>query len=498
MRDVEPLRTRSGWIVALGIVYVIAGLIALSSVVTALQAQVSASTRIGELKFESGYPSMETVAKLYDEMDFQRGCQAYLWGLPAVSILEWKRAHDAVFKVRNGQFVSYTTFDEKLGILTPNYTTPYAVAFADLSKSGPMAIELPKGLLAGMILDVWQRVLSDLGVVGPDKGQGGKYLILPPGQNDIDAAGFYIVRSASNTVFFGVRLLGDDPQKAVRELLPQLRSYAWSERGHPPETQAVQAGNRKWSGMPPHGMAYWERIAELVQAEPVQERDRLILAQLRFLGIEKGRPFNPDQRQKRILAEAAAVGEAMAKANTSDKRMEPPFWPNSHWKHAAVVSVEQRVPGFDQFDERAAWFYEAFSISKAMLTDTPGVGQRFLAAYQDKTGQWLTGGKTYRLRVPANPPVKQFWSVTVYDEATRQMIVNDARNTDVSSRHPDLRRNTDGSVDVYFGPTAPRGFENNWVETLPGEGYFLYFRFYAPTEPFFDKTWALNDVEEVN
>src|SRR5262245_13134138 len=123
MRDVEPLRTRSGWIVALGIVYVIAGLIALSSVVTALQAQVSASTRIGELKFESGYPSMETVAKLYDEMDFQRGCQAYLWGLPAVSILEWKRAHDAVFKVRNGQFVSYTTFDEKLGILTPNYTT---------------------------------------------------------------------------------------------------------------------------------------------------------------------------------------------------------------------------------------------------------------------------------------------------------------------------------------------------------------------------------------
>jgi hypothetical protein len=249
--------------------------------------------------------------------------------------------------------------------------------------------------------------------------------------------------------------------------------------------------------MPPRGMAYWDRIAELIETEPVQERDRFILAQLRFLGIEKGKPFTPDARQQKILSEAAVVGEAMAKANTSDKRVEPAFWPNTHWKHAAVVSIDQRQPGFDQLDERAAWYYEAATISQAMLTQTPGVGQRYIAAYQDKAGAWLTGGNTYRLRVPANPPVEQFWSVTVYDEGTRQMIVNDAKHPDLSSRKADLTKNADGTVDVYFGPTAPKGFEKNWVQTLPGKGYFLYFRFYAPTKAFFDKSWTLNDVEKV-
>ena len=456
------------------------------------------NSRIGELKFESGYPSQQTVAKLYDEMDFQRACQAYLWGLPAVGLIELKHAQNEIFKARNGQWVGAVSFDEKLGILTPNYTTPYVISTVNLAKSGPFVIELPKGSMAGMILDVWQRNLSDLGVVGPDKGQGGKYLILPPGHADISANGYRAVRSPSNTVFFAVRLLGDDPEKAVRELLPQLRSYTWSERTNPPKEQATRVGDKKWSQMPPHGMAYWERIAELVQTEPVEERDRFMLAQLRFLGIEKGKPFNPDMRQKRILADAAVIGEAMAKANTSDKRVEPAFWPSTHWKHALVVSTDQRKPGFDQLDERAAFFYEAISVSNAMLTQTPGVGQRYIAAYQDKDGEWLTGGKTYRLHVPANPPVQQFWSVTVYDEATRQMIVNDAKNTDVSSRQPDVVKNPDGSVDVYFGPTAPKGFEKNWVQTIPGTGYFRYFRFYAPTQPFFDKSWALKDVEKVS
>jgi len=458
--------------------------------------QETIKSRIGDLVLDSGYPSKETLAKLYDEMDFQRASQAYLWGLPAVGVLQLKHVNDEIFKVRNGQLVAMVTFDEKLGLLTPNYTTPYVVATADLSRSGPIVVELPKGLMAGMILDVWQRVLSDLGVVGPDKGEGGKFVVLPPGHADVSAEGHYVVRSPTNVIFFGVRLLGDKPEKAVRELLPQLRSYAWSERAAPPKEQAVRAGDRPWSQMPPHGMEYWERIAELVQTEPVQDRDRFVLAQLRFLGIEKGKPFNPDERQRRILADAAVVGEAMAKANTSDKRTEPAFWPNTHWKHALIVSVDQHMQNYDQLDERAAWFYEAIAVSKAMLTETPGVGQRYIAAYQDKDGDWLTGGRAYRLRVPANPPVKQFWSVTVYDEGTRQMIVNAAKNPDISSRKPDLAKNQDGSIDVYLGPSAPKGFEKNWVETLPGKGYFVYFRFYAPTEPFFDKTWALPDIEK--
>jgi hypothetical protein len=455
------------------------------------------NTRIGKLAFESGYPSDETVDKLYDEMDFQRACQAYLWGIPAVGLNEWGKAHFNVFKAASGEMLSYLSFAEKLGILTPNYTTPYIATFIDLEKSGPTVIEIPAGLMAGMILDGWQRVLADLGVVGPDKGQGGKYLVLPPGHEKIESKGYYVVPSPNRIVLGGVRLLGADKEKAIAELIPGIKTYAWSPSGEGKPTPVRHAGDKKWTQMPPRGMAYWESLNEFIQREPIMERDRLILAQLRFLGIEKGKPFKPDARQKKILEQGAEVGEAMAKANTSDKRVEPPFWPKTHWKHALVVAVDQRAPDYDQLDERAAWFYEAVVISKGMLTQTPGVGQRYIAAYRDSKGDWLSGSETYKLHVPPNPPVKGFWSVTYYDEGTRQMAATPQGRPDISSRKEDIVKNGDGSIDVYFGPKAPKGHESNWVQTKPGKGWFSYFRFYGPTEAFFDKSWALPDFEKI-
>jgi hypothetical protein len=298
-------------------------------------------------------------------------------------------------------------------------------------------------------------------------------------------------------VFAGVRLLGADKDKAIAELVPGIKTYKWSPNGTGEVMPVRHAGDFQWSQMPPHGMAYWESLNKVVQSEPVMERDRLILAQLRFLGIEKGKPFNPDERQKKILEQAAVVGEAMAKTNTSFKRMEPAFWPGTQWKHALVVSVDQRMPGFDQLDERAAWFYEAVAVSKGMLTQTPGVGQRYIAAYKDRDDNWLTGGNTYKLQVPPNPPANQFWSVTAYDEGTRQMVVTPQGRPDLSSRKEDLVKNNDGSVDVYFGPKAPAGKEANWVQTVPGKGWFTYLRFYGPTEAFFDKSWVMTDFEKI-
>jgi hypothetical protein len=393
--------------------------------------------------------------------------------------------------------LSYLDFDEKLGILTPNYTTPYIATFIDLETAGPMVIEIPPGLMAGMILDGWQRVLADLGVVGPDQGKGGKYLILPPGHEKIEPPGYYVTHSPSRVVLGGVRLLGADKEKAIAELIPGIKTYSWSSKGAGAPTPVRHAGDLKWSQMPPRGMAYWESLNDFIQRDPVMERDRLILAQLRFLGIEKGMPFRPDARQKGILEQAAVVGEAMAKANTSDKRVEPQFWPNTHWKHALVVAVDQRAANYDQFDERAAWFYEAVVISKGMLTQTPGVGQRYIASYKDSDGEWLNGSGTYKLHVPSNPPVKQFWSVTYYDEDTRQMAATPQGRPDISSRKEDIVKNSDGSIDVYFGPKAPKGHEANWVQTNPGKGWFTYFRFYGPTEAFFDKSWALPDFEKM-
>ncbi|WP_202312284.1 DUF1254 domain-containing protein [Mesorhizobium sp. L-8-10] len=455
-------------------------------------------TRVGELKFENGYPTQETVQKLYDEMDFQRASQAYLWGIPAVGLNEWRRAHYDVFGGKSGEMLTYFDFAEKLGILTPNYTTPYIATFIDLKETGPFVVEVPAGLIAGMIMDNWQRVLADLGVVGPDKGHGGKYLIMPPGYGPVEAPGYFVVQATSRDVFAGFRLIGEDKEKEIAKLVPQIKTYPWTVESTGEPISARAAGDKPWSQMPPRGMAYWDSLNELVQRNPVDDRDRLILAQLKFLGIERGQPFKPDERQSKILADAALVGEAMAKANTVDKRVEPPFWEGTNWKHALVVSIDQRANTYDQLDERAAWFYEAVAISKAMLTETPGVGQRYIASYKDKDGNWLIGGNTYKLHVPANPPAKNFWSVTAYDEGSRQMPVTEQGRPDISSRKEDIVKNADGSIDVYFGPKAPAGHEANWIQTNADKGWFAYFRFYGPTEPFFDKSWGLPDVEKID
>lgn len=466
--------------------------------ITPALAQETVDTRIGKLTFESGYPSKETVQKLYDEMDFQRASQAYIWGLPAVGLNEWRRAHYNVFGGKNGEMLTYFNFAEKLGILTPNYTTPYIASFVDLKESGPFVIEVPKGLIAGMIMDNWQRVLADLGVVGPDKGHGGKYLIMPPGYGPVEAPGYFVVQATSRDVFLGFRIVDADRDKAIAEMVPQVKTYTWTVDGTGKPIGARAAGDKKWSQMPPRGMAYWDSLNEAVQRNPVEERDRFTMAQLRFLGIERGQPFKPNERQTKLLTDGSLVGEAMAKANTTDKRVEPPFWPGTNWKHALVTATDQRGLTFDQLDERAAWFYEAVAISKAMLTENVGVGQRYIAAYKDKSGAWLSGENTYKLRVPANPPAKNFWSVTAYDEGTRQMPVTEQGRPDISSRKADIAKNADGSVDVFFGPKAPVGKETNWVQTNAGKGWFAYFRFYGPTEPFFDKSWALPDIEKVN
>jgi hypothetical protein len=470
---------------------------ALAQAANPFEGDVTLVTRIGELSFESGYPTDETVQKLYDEMDFQRATQAYIWGVPAVGLNEWRRAHYDVFGGRSGEMLTYLDFAEKLGILTPNYTTPYIATFIDLKETGPFVVEVPPGLIAGMILDNWQRVLADLGVVGPDRGQGGKYLIMPPGYGPVEAPGYFVVQATSRDVLAGFRLLGGNPEVAIAELVPQIKTYTWTVEGTGEPMPARSAGDLEWSQMPPRGMAYWESLNETIQRNPIDERDRFLLAQLRFLGIERGQPFEPDERQTRLLEEGVLVGEAMAKANTTDKRVEPPFCEGTNWKHALVVSVDQRGLTYDQLDERAAWFYEAVVISKAMLTETPGVGQRYIASYKDADGEWLSGENTYRLHVPPDPPAAGFWSVTAYDEATRQMPVTEQGRPDISSRKEDIVVNEDGSIDVWFGPEAPEGHEANWVQTNPDKGWFAYFRFYGPTEPFFDKSWALPDIEKV-
>ncbi|MET0581400.1 MAG: DUF1254 domain-containing protein [Pseudoxanthomonas sp.] len=448
-------------------------------------------TRIGTLEFThdfaNGYPTDATVEKLYDERDFQRACQAYLWALPAVSFVSWQRGVAQGLGAGNGQIVSILSYEARRGILTANATTPYYLVFADLS-SGPLVLEMPASGVQGSISDAWQNNL-------PDSAAPAKYLILAPGERaPDDAAGYAVRRSPTFNIFIGIRLTDSDPRRA-QQALAQLRVYPYSQSRNPPETKIVDSGAREWSGLPPRGMEYWQRLDEAIQREPLEPRDAFFHAMLRPLGLEKGKPFKPDSRQTKILTEAALVGEAMAKANTADRRFAGvKYRPDAHWDFALQLDADDPAGFWNLLDERASWFYEAVGAGAAMAPKRPGPSSAYLSAYKDGTGHWLDGAKSYRLRVPPEPPIKLFWSVTVYDVDTRALILNDRKIADRSSRM-DLRRNQDGSVDIYVGPTAPAGFENNWIPTVPGRSWFAYFRFYQPTEAYFDRSWPLPDFE---
>jgi len=302
-------------------------------------------------------------------------------------------------------------------------------------------------------------------------------------------------RRLSN-IFIGVRLTDPDPEKAT-EALASLRVYPYAQRDNPPKMEILDSGTKNWSGRPPTGMEYWERLNDVIQREPIEPRDIFFRAMLRPLGLEKGKPFKPDARQTKILTDAA-VGEAMAKANTADRRFAGvKYRPGAHWDFALQLDADDPSGFWNLLDERASWFYEAVGAGPAMAPKRPGPSSAYLGAYKDKAGEWLDGGTSYRLRVPPNPPIKLFWSVTVYDVDTRALILNDQKIADRSSRM-DLRKNPDGSVDIYCGPKPPAGFEKNWIPTVPGKNWFAYFRFYQPTEAYFDRSWPLPDFEQIS
>jgi hypothetical protein len=456
-----------------------------------------ADTRIGRVEFENGYPTQSSIDTLFDTMDFQRAAQAYLWSLPVMGFAQWHNQHEEVFEAKDTDLVLYDSYRDKLGLLTANATTPYILGFPNLERTGPLVLEVPPGPTAGGISSLWQMALNgEFGEAGPDKGQGDKLLVLGPGQSVDDTEGYRVVQAPTFIVFIGLRILTPDLDegKALREA---FRLYPYAERDNPGVTNIVSPDGKVWSGTQPRGMAYWTLLAETLDREPVREQDRIMMAMLKPLGIEKGKPFIPDASQIEILTEAAFVGEAMARANAYKKRFDgAQIWPDRQWEMSLAFEPGEQPEFSTYLDEHASWFYEAVTASRAMATKTPGVGQTYLEATRDADGNWLDGGKTYTLRVGPDVPAKQFWSVTAYDNETRVFIDNPHEIADRSSRQ-DLRLNDDGSADIYFSPEAPDGWKQNWVPTLPGRGWFAYFRLYAPLEPWFDRSWTLADFELV-
>lgn len=460
---------------------------------------------LSSLEFENGYPTNETSKKLYDELDSQRAVQAYIWGFPLVSSASIRRGLFEDMKMSYYDIIVYEKYlDTKSIWFTGNNTTPYGVSMINLGEDGPVVVELPKAPQAGMLNDFWFRTIG-IGRLGPDKAQGGKYLIIPPHyKGEVPEEGYFKIQSEMYDYMFFMRAFveKDDLETTVKKLFDNIKIYPYSKRANPTANKLVLSTGKHINTIEPDGLEFWQMLSKVLNDNPIEERDRAFMAMLKPLGIEKGKPFNPTDRQKKILIKGAKLGKMMSQTISFNPRMEEATaYEGTNWKHTFTVNTTQgqwqEAEHYTQLDERMHYLYLATWPGEFMNYPYPSNGQRYVESFKDKDGDWLDGSKNYKLHVPDDVPSIRFWSVTVYDNKTRSMTMNKQNRAAVSSLD-DMVLNKDGSVDLYFGPTPPDGLENNWVNTSASEGWFVWFRFYGTKKPFFDKTWQLPDFEKLD
>jgi hypothetical protein len=457
------------------------------------------STRLGTLKFTDGFPDDATVEKCYDNLDFQRGVEAYMSALPAVSTEAVRRAFTGLGPANQTVLISESLLDSKSLFLTANTTTPYTLLWLDTTQ-GPVVLEIPPEVL-GPMDDAWFRWVVDVGLTGPDKGKGGKYLLLPPGYKGEVPDGYFVARSRTfgNLLFFRTFLKDGDPAPGVDSVKKNLRVYPLSEAANPPEMKFVDISGMVINTIGPSDFSSFEYVNRVIQDEPGDSMDPDTLGLFAAIGIEKGKPFAPDVRMKKILTEAAAVGDATARSLAYKCRIKDAyFYPDSAWCTPFIGgSYKFEENGVRLLDAYSFFFFYATGITPAMSEKMVGKGSAYAGAFVDAKGNPLDGSKTYKVHLPPNIPAKQFWSFTIYDNQTRSMLQTDQQFPTVGSETKGILINPDTSVDVYFGPKAPAGQENNWIQTIPGKGFNVLLRLYGPLDSWFDKTWRPGEFELV-
>jgi hypothetical protein len=434
----------------------------------------------------------------------RRAVEAVIWGMPAVN---FDLMYQAMVQTKGSwnQVVYWSRpLDSKNQTLTPNPETIYLMPFIDTKDVGPVVLEIPpadEGSLTGTIMDAWQAALEDVGPAGADKGKGGKYLILPPGYGEKAPDGYIVLPSDT---FTGYALLRSNLQSGSEADVAKavaygkrVKVYPLAQAADPPATTFIDAAGVVYDSTIPYDLRFFQSLDRFVQREPWLERDKTMIDQLKTIGIEKGARFDPDRKTRELLEEAAREAHAWLDIRY-EALFSPPYYEGSRW---AVPASQEVLEGQSTFyatpdvypvDDRGTTFSMAFFSPKHL-----GAGQFYLMTIEDKDGRSFDGGRTYRLKVPANAPVTLYWSATAYDRATHALI-RGLPSSSRSSLTPGLQRNADGTVDIYFGPKAPAGKEPNWVPTSADGGFEILFRFYGPEKPLFDKTWRLPDVEKID
>ena len=468
-------------------------------------------TSIGTLKFTDGAPLPETAELVYENLDRMRGVDVFLKCMPAASVRQLMLGPEVLgANAFNKVVLTEDLMDSKPLFLTANTSTLYVTPNLNLKETGPIVMEVPPGML-GAFNDAWFRYIDDIGPMGPDKGKGGKYLVIPPGYEGELPSGYFNIQPKTYRVWVFMRgSIANGLDVAVKNIKDNLKLYPLNQKDNPPEMEFINASGQSFNTIHDNDINFYHHVNDVIQEEPIDMIDAETRGLLASIGIEKGKEFNPDERMTRILTDAVAIANATARSivwyprvsGSVDNMKGIQVYPNtkSSWIMAWVdknVFFNGKDGHTMNSDARTMFFYPYTAVTPAMAVSIPGAGSDYALSFVDSNKQPMDGALTYKIHIPANPPVNDFWAVTVYDCQSRSQLQTDQKFPTIGSQTDGLKMNADGSYDIYFSPEAPAGFENNWLQTIPGKSWFGALRMYGPLEAWIDKTWRPSEIELV-
>lgn len=444
---------------------------------------------------------------LRDELYYQQAIQAYMTMLPALNVIGMRDGSEALFGAGyNILPIWKDRMDSRTWVPTPNADVIYSMSYLDLKETGPLVVAAPPNVI-GMFTDFFQRTLTDVGAIGPDRARGGLYLLLPPDYAGDVPGGYFPVRSATYNVFLFFRTVmaqGDgapDPAPAVA-LAEQTRVYplfAMEKEAKP--MQFPNASGQRINMMYPVDASYWTKLKEFVDYEPVSAIDMELRGVLAGIGIVKGQPFEPTEKQRELLQKAVETAPRMLLAlrqlGRDDERNR--YYADRQYETAwAGATADFMQDSYTDVNLRAGYFQYVYSSAPAMVMHTINAGSKYPFTMRDANGAFLDGANTYRLHLPPDPPAALFWAVTAYN-VTDGTMPETAQLLPSTNGFYDIPKNEDGSIDIWFGPEQPTGVADPaFIQTVPGRNFLVALRLYGAESAFYDQTWKPDDVVKVD
>lgn len=452
------------------------------------------------------WPTDEEAQKLLDELYYQRAIHAYFNTLPVLNTIGMREGSEETFgKGYNVLPIWKDRMDSRCWVPTPNADVIYSMSYLDLKETGPLVVAAPPKVI-GMFTDFYQRTITDVGAVGPDRARGGLYLLLPPGYQGHIPDGYFSFESSTYNVFLFFRTVlvpGDDGPDAgpAVENAERTRIYPlWMPEKDVKPMEFPNASGKRVNMMYPTDFRYWTALKEFVDYEPAEAFSPDVRGVLASIGIIKGQPFEPNDKQKQALTKAVEVAPkmiiAMRKMGRPDKRNL--YYKDRQYERAwGAATAEFMQQYYLDIDQRAGYFQYAYSAAPAMIMRTIGEGSKYPFTVRDADGEILNGSHTYKMHLPAGIPAKAFWAVTVYNVIDGTMPETPQLMPSING-YENVEKNEDGSIDLYFGPSKPDGVgDKNWIQTVEGRDFLAALRLYGADIPFFDQTWKPDDVIKI-